>query len=210
MVRNELISKLKNEILHYVGVPYWKNTLQNGVIIKSGIFGGKGTCEQIAAKTIELAQKQKIDLLALSPQKIYNFQKKNKLGIDCSGLTSNLLNLILRLEKIEFQINQFKTSANALTSEPLSQEIKNIDDIQTGDMIRLDNGHHVIFVIEKINDVIFCVQSSRKTSFHGVQYTRIEITDPKKPLDQQLWSETYPGKFEGVFRLKELVKKNNP
>lgn len=204
MVRNELVTKLKNEILHYIGVPYWKNTLKGGVVIKNGIFGGKGTCEQIAAKTIELGQKQNIDLLKLTPQQIYNFQKKNKLGIDCSGLTSNLLNLILRLEKIEFQINQFKTSAKALTSTPLSVEIKNINEIQTGDMLRFDNGNHVIFVIEKISDVIFCVQSSKKTSFRGVQYTQIEITDPQKPLDQQKWSENYPGKFEGIFRLKEL------
>lgn len=217
MVRNELIKKIKEETLHYIGIPYWKNTLKNGVVVKNGIFGGKGTCEQIAAKTIELAQKQKIDLLKLTPQKIYNFQKKNKLGIDCSGLTSNLLNLILKLNKIEFQINPFKTSAKALTSPEFSQKIKDYDQIKTGDIIRTDSGKHVIFIIEKIGNIISYVQSSQKTFTRGVHYGHIEIVNPKKSLKYQLWSDkTKDGKKystlfnskngDGIYRLNALEK----
>lgn len=215
MVRNELINQLKENILHYIGLPYWKNKLIDGQIVKAGIFGGKGTCEQIAAKTIELAQKQNIDLLKLNPQQIYNFQKKNKLGIDCSGLTSNLLNLVLKLKEINFQIDPFKTSADTLTGPTLSQKIEDVNQTQTGDMIRLDGGKHVIFVIEKIGNIISYVQSSQKSFTRGVHYGHIEIVDPKKSLKYQLWSDkTKDGKKystlfnskkgDGIYRLISL------
>lgn len=181
------LTQLKEEINHYIGIPYWKNKLVDGKIIKEGIFGGKGTCQQIAAKTIELAQKQNIDLLKLSSEEIYKFQKKNKLGIDCSGLISNLLNFYFKIN-----LNSRRTSAKMLTSEPLSTEIKDTKNIKTGDMLRFDNGNHVIFVIEKNNDIISCVQSSKKTPFHGVQYTNIKLPN---------FSTAHPGKFEGIFRL---------
>ena len=216
MVRNELINELKKNILHYIGLPYWKNKLIDGQIVKAGIFGGKGTCEQIAAKTIELAQKQNINLLKSTPQQIYNFQKKNKLGIDCSGLTSNLLNLILKLEEVNFQINPYKTSAAMLTSPEFSEKIENINQIQTGDMIRMDSGKHILFVIEKIDNIISFVQSSQKTFTRGVHYGHIEIVYPKKSLQYQLWSDKTkddkkystlfnPKNSDGVFRLKQLV-----
>lgn len=217
MVRNELINQLKENILHYIGLPYWKNKLVDGQIVKAGIFGGKGTCEQIAAKTIELAQKQKINLLKLTPQQIYNFQKKNKLGIDCSGLTSNLLNLVLKIKGVNFQINPFKTSASMLTNSEFSEKVKGFNQIQTGDIIRLDNGKHVIFIIEKIGNIISYVQASQKTFTRGVHYGHIEIINPNKSLKYQLWSDkTKNGKKystlfnskngDGVYRLISLQK----
>lgn len=218
MARNELIDQLKENILHYIGLPYWRNKLIDGQIVKAGIFGGKGTCEQIAAKTIELSQKQNIDILNSTPQQIYNFQKRNKLGIDCSGLTSNLLNLVLKIKEINFQIDTFKTSAAMLTSPKFSTKIEDLNQIQTGDLIRLDNGKHVIFIIEKIGNTISYVQSSQKTFTRGVHYGHIQITNPSKSLKYQLWSDKTkngknysdlynPENGDGVFRLKQLVQK---
>ncbi|MFA7676145.1 MAG: hypothetical protein WCY28_01915, partial [Candidatus Shapirobacteria bacterium] len=77
---------LKQEIQYYIGLPYSKNILKDRKIIKEQFLGGKGNYRQIAAETIRLAQKQKIDLVKLTNQEFYNFQKKNHLGIDCSGL----------------------------------------------------------------------------------------------------------------------------
>ena len=67
--------QLKEEIEHYIGLPYSKNVLKNGKIIKEQFLGGKGNCRQIATETIRLAQKQNIDLVKLTNQEFYNFQK---------------------------------------------------------------------------------------------------------------------------------------
>lgn len=184
------LTQLKEEIEHYIGLPYWRNKLKDGKVIKEGVLGGKGSAKEIALKTIEIANKNNIKLLSLPPKEIYNFQKKNLIGIDCSGLACQLLNFYFKTD-----LNPRRTSAKMLTSEPLSTEIKNIKDIKTGDMLRFDKGNHVIFVIEKNDDIIFCVQSSKKTKFHGVQYTQIKIPN---------FSTAYPGNFEGIFRLKRL------
>ncbi len=217
MARSKLINDLKTEILHYIGVPYWINIIKNGIIVKSGFKGGKGTSQEIAIETITKLQKDKIDVLNLNSQDIYNFQKKNKIGIDCSGLTSNLLKNILKNKNIDFQINQFKTNADMLTSEPLSYKIEKYEDIKTGDMFRIDNGKHVIFIIEKIEDTLSYIQSSNKTFTRGVHFGNMEILDYSKPLEFQKWSdktldkEDYntminSSKGDGIFRLKALEK----
>ena len=70
-------------------------------------------------------------------------------------------------------------------STPISKKI-NINDIQTADLIRQKNGHHLLFVIEKIGDKVIFVDSSLKG--RGVRYGEFEITD-----------KTFPN--DGVFRL---------
>jgi len=175
MVRSELINQLKLEISKYIGIPYWKNTLKDGKIIKQGFMGGKGNAKDIALKTVELANLKKIKLLDLSEREIYNFQKKNKIGIDCSGLVCQLLIFYSQLLGKKIDLNPRKTSANMLTSNPLSKEIDNTD-IQTGDLIRQKNGHHVLFIIEKNNNLITYVDSSREN--RGVHYGQIDLTNP--------------------------------
>jgi len=169
MARTKLI-QLKEEIEHYIGIPYWKNKLKDGKIIKEGFLGGKGNCRQIATETIRLAQKQKIDLVKLNNQEFYNFQKKNHIGIDCSGLACQLLNFYF-----EANLNPRRTSANMLTSIPISKEITNIKKLQTGDLVRQKNGHHVLFIIEKQGNIINYVDSS--FSGRGVKYGKANLTD---------------------------------
>jgi len=160
---------LKQEIQYYVGLPYSKNVLREGKIIKEKFLGGKGNYRQIATETIKLAQKQKIDLVKLSNQEFYNFQKKNHIGIDCSGLVCQLLNFYFQAN-----LNPRKTSADMLTSAPLSQEIKP-NEIKTGDLVRQKNGHHVLFIIEKQGNIIYYIDSSFEG--RGVKYGKTNITD---------------------------------
>ncbi|MDD2225440.1 MAG: NlpC/P60 family protein [Candidatus Shapirobacteria bacterium] len=167
MARTKL--ELQQEIEKYIGLPYSKNILKDGKIIKEQFLGGKGNCRQIATETIRLAQKQKIDLTQLNNQEFYNFQKKNHIGIDCSGLACQLLNFYFNSE-----LNPRKTSANMLTSAPISQEIKP-SEIKTGDLVRQKNGHHILFIIEKQGNVINYVDSS--ISGRGVKYGQTNLTD---------------------------------
>jgi hypothetical protein len=167
MVRTKL--ELQQEIEKYIGLPYSKNILKDGKIIKEQFLGGKGNCRQIATETIRLAQKQKIDLTQLNNQEFYNFQKKNHIGIDCSGLTCQLLNFYFNSD-----LNPRRTSANMLTSTPISKKIKPIE-IKTGDLVRQKNGHHVLFIIEKQGNIINYVDSS--ISGKGVKYGQADLTD---------------------------------
>lgn len=172
MVRTKL-DLLRAEILKYIGLPYFINIPK--IISSENALVGKGNAKEIALKTIEYANKEDIKLIELSPQQIYNFQKKHHLGIDCSGLVCQLLNFYFKTK-----IDVRRTSAEMLTSKPLSQKI-NLEDIQTADLIRQKKGHHVLFVIEKINNKIIFVDSSR--SGRGVRYGEFDQDDKNFKYD---------------------------
>lgn len=177
MVRSEL-EKLRKEIDKYIGIPYYMNVTKK--YLPDITLVGKGNAKEIALKTIELANTENKKILNMSPTQIYNFQKKHKIGIDCSGLAVHLLNFYLKTN-----FNPRKTSANILTSTPLSKKI-NIKDAQTADLIRQEKGGHVIFIIEKIKDKIFYVESSR--AGRKVHYGEFNIHD-----------KTF--KYNGIYRI---------
>ena len=168
MVRKKL-KILQEDIAKNIGIPYWKNTLKDGKVIKEGFLGGKGNCRQIATETIRIAQKQNIDLTKLDNKLFYNLQKKNHIGIDCSGLACQLLNFYF-----DSNLNPRKTSADMLTSDPISKNIE-ASEIKTGDLVRQKNGHHVLFIIEKQENIIYYVDSSFEG--RGVKYGTADITD---------------------------------
>lgn len=167
--------KLESEINKYLGLPYFKNT---GKFKNQGddTFVGKGSAQEIALATIDLANQKNIQLLNLTPQQIYNFQKKHHLGIDCSGLACHLLNFYF-----DTNLNPRQTSADMLTSPPLSQPI-NPQDIQTGDLIRQKSGRHLLFILSVNKDKI--------TYIHSALETRGVVIETKKLSDVQnngLW-----------------------
>lgn len=166
MVRTKL-EDLRQEVLKYIGIPYYKNFPK--IISADNSLLGKGNAKEIALKTIELANKNNIKILDLNPKQIYNFQKKNKIGIDCSGLVCHLLNFYFGSK-----LNVRRTSADMLTSSPLSKKI-DFQNLKTADLIRQKNGHHVLFVIEKIGNTVIYVDSSLKG--RGVRYGEFDITD---------------------------------
>jgi hypothetical protein len=178
MVGTKLI-QLKEEIKHYIGLPYWKNKIVDGKIVKEGFKGGKGEGKEIALQTIELANDKNIKLISLSSKEIYNFQKKNHIGIDCSGLACQLLNFYF-----DAKLNPRKTSADMLTSAPISKQITDLNDLKTGDLVRQKNGHHLLFIIEVIGNIVYYVDSS--FSGRGVRYGKFDIND-KSFTNQGFW-----------------------
>ncbi len=179
MVGNQL-KTLSQEIEHYLDLPYSKNILKDGKIIKERVLGGKGHWSDIQKETQKIAKQEKIDLSKLNKQQLYNFQKKHHIGIDCSGLICQLSNFYFKTNLIPR-----KTSANMLTSDPISKKV-NLDDIQTGDLIRQKNGHHALFVIEKHGNIIKYVDSSREN--RGVKYGQFNLQDKSF-------------KYQGFYRL---------
>jgi len=186
MARSQLINSLLTEAGCYLDFPYMSNHLKDGNIIKERFLGGKGHWQQLQQETQRLAQEENIDLKNLSKQELYNFQKKHQIGIDCSGLATQLLIFYGKLLNKEIKLNPRRTSADMLTSEPLSKLIIDLDDIKSADLIRQKDGHHLLFVLEKEGQRIKYIHSSREG--RGVKYGQFDLSD-----------ETFPN--QGIYRL---------
>jgi len=221
-MNKKAIDYIKAAIGPYLGIPYFINNPKNKDQ-DSDAKVGKGNFEQIAKLTIEKAKFTHTDLSNATPQQIYQFQKKHHIGLDCSGLAFHLLNS-LSLYLFNQDLNSIligtdnkkgvrRLSAHLLTSPPNAVEIKGYENIQTGDLIRLDQGKHILFIIEKIDNKINYVHSSHQTKKRGVHLGQISIIDTKKTLNYQIWSDVtldnknysqlfYPDKGDGIFRLK--------
>jgi len=221
-MNNKATDFIKAAIGPYLGIPYFINTPKNKDQ-DSDAKVGKGNFEQIAKLTIDVAKSSGTDLSNATPQQIYQFQKKHQIGIDCSGLAYHLLNTLSvylfnkDLDSILIGTDNKKgvrrLSAHLLTSPPNVVEIKDYQSIQTGDLIRMDQGKHILFIIEKIDHKINYVHSSHQTKKRGVHLGQIRITDSQKTLNFQNWSDVtlddnnysqlfYPQKGDGIFRLK--------
>jgi len=142
---------VRSKLNEYLGLPYFTNSGRHKVMSPNNALVGKGSAHEIALETIDLANQQNIKLLDLTSKQIYNFQKKNHLGIDCSGLVCHLLDL-------KYDVR--KTSANMLTSSPISSPVTTL---QPNDLIRQKNGKHVLLVLEVNKDLITYVHSSKDT-----------------------------------------------
>ena len=191
MAGTKLIKILEEEIGNYIGIPY--------------LYGGKNTWKEIKKECSD-----------------YKQLKKNKTGIDCSGLAYHLLDFYAQLKGLGSVYNHLigtdnkkgvrRLSANLLTSSPNSFPVTTYSNIQTGDLIRLNSGKHVLFILEKTSNQMRYIHSSNKTAVRGVHYGKIEIIDSSKTLNQQKWGENdlagqnyssnfNPNNGDGIFRL---------
>lgn len=175
MARTKLIELLLTEANRYIGLPYMSNLLKDGNIVKERFLGGKGNWQEIYKQSQQIAKENNLNFEDLSVQEKYNLQKKNKIGIDCSGLVSQLLIFYAKLLKKNVELNPRKLSANILTSSPLSKEINNYQDIQSGDLVRQKDGHHILFILEKEGENIKFIESSREK--RGVTYGQFKLSD---------------------------------
>lgn len=229
--KSPAIENLLSQYLHsniggkVIRCPYWEDKIDKKIY---GPFGGKGKPGQIIQVTIELAQKQNFDFQKSTPIEIEDFMKKNRIGVDCSGLAYWLLDALDR-EKggngLEDDIlgvkGKFLTRASVemLTNDEISTPIKTISEVVIGDMIRLRAGKHMAIVIRikraegKIKELIYA-HSSKLTETRGVHVDRILVKDPQKGLADQTWmektsrGENYGQKYfhseegDGIRRLK--------
>jgi hypothetical protein len=225
MARSQLEKTLFQEIKNYLGIPYAKNHWLNNRLVRAAIFGGKGNWQEIRYATLCAAKRDQLTLKLLSPQDIFNFQKKNHIGIDCSGLAYHLLDFLDRLkggQGILYKVIGGKpwpgqygvrsVSADDLTKSPNSSPITNYSELQPGDLIRHHRGQHVLLIIGYRKNQISYVHSSQTTTTTGVHTGQITIHSQNQPLSFQPWSDTtpsgkayqylhYPQQGDGIFRL---------
>lgn len=211
------LSTVLPEITKYIGIPYYVNSARNS-LQQEAVLVGKGTAHEIALKTIEYANQDKVDLRQLSPPQIYAFQKKHRLGIDCSGLAFHLLELLYpqignTLVGSDNRRGVRRLSANLLTSFPNAVPIPPDAQPQLGDLIRFDSGKHVLFIVEADKKHIHYLHSSQRTKIRGVHFGQITLASPHLDLSHQQWSDVlsngkpYHSLFststgDGIFRLQ--------
>ncbi|MBM3208673.1 hypothetical protein FJZ40_00045 [Candidatus Shapirobacteria bacterium] len=197
--------------------PYWMDKIKKGIC---GPSGGKGSPEQIVEATLMAAKKEGINLDELSTKQIKAFMKRNRIGIDCSGLAFNLLNVLDKekggkglAEKIPGAKGKFLVRANVrmLTDRNVSMPVSSVSDIKIGDMIRLRGGRHIAVVAAvkksrsgKITEITY-THSSPKTAVSGVHSAKIKVKDEARRLENQEWlEETKDDKNYGKFAFSPL------
>jgi len=194
-----------------------------------GPYGGKGSPAQIVAATEEEAKKEGLDLSQMNTEEIISFMVRKRIGVDCSGLAFALLDALDK-EKggngifDDIPGCQGKTLCRAnvcmLTDDNVVTPIERVNDVQVGDMIRLDGGKHAAVVISVTRELgavkeIEYAHSSQKTSLiKGIHSDKIEIVNSDLTLSNQTWlektsdGENYGIKYclatkgDGIFRLK--------
>ncbi len=176
-------------------------------------FQGKSSPEILTKTAKKLAKDQNFDLNKASVEEIRDFMRKNKLGIDCSGFAYRMLNFLVQKVKGK-SLEAFglphvgRTNVAKLTSDEFTNQVKNIGNIQAGDIIKIDA--HCIIILEKTLQKITYVHSSGESNPDGVHLGKIKIIDPNKSLQDQTWLEkfksmTYNEKNgDGIKRLKFL------
>lgn len=185
---------------------------------------GKSSPEVILKQLKEDASQQNFDLKKASVDEIRKFMEKNLLGLDCSGFAYRILDAVLtkykqgRLQDLGFP-HVGRTNVNLLTSDEFTASVIFSQEIQPGDLIKMQSRNsipHVLIVIEKGEDLIIYAHSSQNTEVSGVHTGKIKIVNPNKSLEQQEWKEEFsnnsnygllydPQAGDKVVRLKKFA-----
>lgn len=198
---------------------------------KSRAMVGKGKPTEIEKVTKELAQKNKFDLKQANVLQIRKFMVEHGIGVDCSALVVWALNELSK-EKFDKPLWKFINFGKRnvfrrllITLRPAenigvkvlnanSQEIKNIHNVQPGDLIISWNNQHVLLITEVgfENDKPKYFKYVNSTWWYGdggVKEGTVNIKNSGSLLNQD-WSEVlYKGKnwtYEGIKEGGKLVR----
>lgn len=200
-----------------INCPYFANKIRNGKVVLSGFEGGKGDFGDIKN---ELSKIIAVNKSISGKNDIFKLARRNRIGIDCSGFVFRLLVELIRLKYQNCEVANleqvfpngiYRTNADELTRGTHLSEVKLFSHSRLGDLIRINNGHHVAMVIENENKVITYIHSSNVTTEIGVHPGKIMVNDQNQTLT---WRETtkeninfgdkyfHPQNGDGIFRLK--------
>lgn len=202
--------KTKVPTPYRINVPYVPDRQVNKTTIFSG---GKSSPEVLMQNLQTLAESENFDLEKKNVEEIQSFMHKNMLGIDCSGFAYHLLDYLLKkigkggMKKVGFP-GPGKSDVEVLTLPKFSKKIASFDQVQPGDLIRLDNLakdglQHVIIVLAKEWGFVNYAHSSRKTHVKGVHADNISFG--KFPHDLHNFSYNPETSKDGIYRLKALI-----
>lgn len=211
--------------------PYWSNNLNKNREILRGYLNGKGDAESIRSKLEKLITLEANANSILSENDIFRkFARRNRIGIDCSGFVYRVLDFVIKSGKANSKISSLenvyssaieRTNAKKLTSKRYNYAIKKSGDAKFADLIRINGGSHVAFIMENtINKITYVHSSFKLSNERGVHYGQIRIRSKDKGLEFQEWlektgkNENFGKKFfhakkgDGIYRLKIFGKNN--
>lgn len=199
-----------------VVAPYYMNKRK----LKGGlrVMIGKGSPDEIEREVMVLAQVKGFDIDKAEPSEVRKFMQDRDIGIDCSGFVVHVLNAILKDKKMGsidayLQYNQNgivsrlrrllrpveNTGANVLTGINNCNEIKDINQVRPGNLIRskgkVKNSHHVILIDSvtlrnnEVSEITYAQSNENYGENNGVRRGIIKITDPAKPIWEQDWHD---------------------
>lgn len=196
-----------------VRCPYFINVKRRRFL--RPVWVGKGSPDEIERAANEISNLYEVE----------DFIKLSGLGVDCSGLVSNVLNIHFKhclgkslfnmirqpslIRKFIFLLRpRTNISADILTGKVNSREV-NVSDIIPGDMLRFGPEHvgliHWVDRSGRRLKKVGYIESHTKPKF-GVQEGEIEILDQRLPLGYQKWSsKESKGRFQKVVRLRYLI-----
>jgi hypothetical protein len=205
--------------------PYFMNRLCGGSVVFRGVYDGKGSAEEIRKYVLMKVEAARVKgILFRTPLDIQKLAKRERIGIDCSGFAYRMLEFLASIGYRQAKRDDFekeypggirRTNADTLTSSPSVRRLKPEEGYQTGDLIRMMRGHHVL-VVNKITDtnITYVHASSLRTKMQGVHENIIVLTYDRAPLEFQKWEEEtrygenfgkkyyQPQTGDGVFRLR--------
>lgn len=208
-----------------IRAPYWMDKIKKKIW---GPYGGKGSPEELVEAANKIAKEKGINLSKLKMSQISLFLKKNRIGLDCSGLAFKLLDALDKekggnglADDIAGARGRFlvRASVAMLTNNEVSAPVKKIVDLRVGDMIRLSGGRHLAVVtqIKKKGEAVWEItyaHSSTGTALDGVHTAKIIVRKENLGIEKQSWLEVtqkgenygqkffQPEKGDGVRRLK--------
>jgi hypothetical protein len=216
----QCVQKLVNRYMNLeingkiIQTPYYRNVKR----VRAGlrVLVGKGTPQEIEEETLIYAKLRKVDLNALDPKGVREFMLQEGIGVDCSGLVSQLLHKWFKQAKkgaISRNINYpskslyrklltllrpiESTGADILTNDQNTKKIA-LSEILPGDLIRekgIPRGDHVLMIYsvqyasQKPQSFVYVHSSDKFNGKSGVKFGKVEIIDLKKDLKDQKWLE---------------------
>ncbi len=196
---------------HKIRCPYFQNVTKKRV---SPVFAGKGLPEEIEKEVKNILGQKLLSRVDSNQLRLYLILAN--LGIDCSGLVTNILDSFLKekdlgpIEKIikyptsnplRLLVYQYRPRSNiaasTLTHLLNTYSVKNFNQVKIGDLLKIGD-HHVALINEvelnQKNQVIrigYIHSTSDYLEEHGVRQGNIFITNREKPLEKQKWDEEY-------------------
>jgi hypothetical protein len=189
------------------------------------VLSGKGTPEEIAQESLIYEKLRGVNFTTMSEEQIREFLTKRRIGIDCSGFVTHVLDVWLRSNNKKHLWSYLKfprqsiyrwlarnlrpvenISAGLLTGDLNTIQIKDLNNIKVGDLIRarlpkraksLDERNHVMLIYKtkkkdgKVKSLKYVHSTRGYDKEHGVRKGEVEITDSKANLCKQKWSDVY-------------------
>ncbi len=208
----------------YINTPYYINKSKNKFL--SSINLGKANPDEID-QFIKDNNNNKL----LKGEKRYKFLEERRVGIDCSGFVTNIMDivaiknkdkhiweLIVKKSKNPIKILYShrvrpitsKMNADTLTNDDNSIAIKKVKDIKPGDLIRMNGGQHVA-IISELNynkAVLSKIVYWQSTENVGVCTSEIIVKNQNKDLIDQDWKTIKGAKYQPLYLYKKKINSN--